>query len=118
MATYQGKLAMWGIGPAIRVDVHIKSMQVDTTLLLDDNARRARIVEFNLDRFEGITAKIDSPGFITDRIINLVLKFVMRSVEPAIRYALSTYLRNALTNAAAIVALPSADGTTERTIGG
>ena len=115
VATYQGKLAMWGIGPAIKVDVHIKSVEVDTTLLLDDTTRRARIVEFSLDKFEGMKVKLNTPGFLTDPVINLVLRFVTPAIEPAIRYGLSTYLRNALTNAAAIVALPGV--TTEPTIG-
>lgn len=116
VATYQGKLAMWGIGPSIKVDIHIKKIEVDTTLLLDDTTRRARIVEFSLDKFEGVSAKLNTPGFLTDPIINLVLKFVMPAVEPAIKYGLSTYLKNALTNAAAIVAIPGV--TTEPTIGG
>lgn len=116
VATYQGKVAMWGIGPSIQVDVQIKTIEVDTTLLLDDNTRKARIVEFNLDKFEGFTAKLNTPGFLTDPIINLILKFVMPAIEPAIRYGLSTYLKNALTNAAATVLIPGA--TTERSIGG
>ena len=118
VATYQAKVAMMGIGPTVQLDVHVKNMTVDVTIILDEKTRRARIAEFELEKLEGVTAKVVTPGFLTDRVANVILKYTLRAAQPAIRYGAGVALKNMLVNAAAIVPIPGVrPEPTERTLG-
>lgn len=97
--SYTGKISMFGVGPRLMTKGQISYVNLDLTLLFDEKTRQMKVLEVDMTEMGKVDMKIDSPGFIVDKITNLFLRATLRVIQPAVKYAIRYTIRRMLTDA-------------------
>jgi len=104
--SYTAKVSMFGIGPRLLVRSKISFIELDMTLLFDSEAREIKVLEVDVSNMGKPDLTYDSPLFLSDKIGNLFIKATLRTIQPAIRYAVRYSVRRMLTDAVRKIPMP------------